>query len=116
MVNVVAPTPRSAHGDTEAKPSPDPNANKINVVAMATKAPAMMAPQDAAAFGRDVLKASPMSVACGSSVRSMMVAGYRCEHMASNKMTGRGTPSIQRSIPRPMMIPLVSSEHDARCW
>ncbi len=70
-VNVVALTPRSAHGDTEAKPSPDPRANNIKETAMATKAPAKIAPHDAADFGEG-LRSTPTSAVRGSKVRSMV--------------------------------------------
>jgi hypothetical protein len=46
--NVVAETPRAGQGEMDAKPRPDPNTNNTKETAVATNAPAMMAPQDAA--------------------------------------------------------------------
>jgi hypothetical protein len=31
-----------------------------------------------------------------------MMSPQRCEHMASNRMIGRGTPNIHSKIPRPI--------------
>jgi hypothetical protein len=42
FLNVAAETPESAHGDTEASPSPAPSANRANEIAAAATAPAAM--------------------------------------------------------------------------
>lgn len=59
IVNVIAETPRFGQGEIDAKPSPDPNASRVSETAAATKAPAMIAGQDAAD-----LPAIPGSVIC----------------------------------------------------
>jgi hypothetical protein len=42
ILKVEAETPESAQGDTEARPSPAPNARRVNETAAATTAPAAM--------------------------------------------------------------------------
>jgi hypothetical protein len=44
-VKVVAETPELDHGDTEARPKPDPSARRINDDEAAAKAPAIIAGQ-----------------------------------------------------------------------
>jgi hypothetical protein len=46
--NVVADGPELYHGDTEAKPRPDPRASNISAAAAIAKAPAMIAGHDTA--------------------------------------------------------------------
>src|SRR4029078_6305230 len=47
-VKVVAEAPRSAHGETEARPKPEPSASRMRDTAQATRAPAMMAAHETA--------------------------------------------------------------------
>jgi len=47
-LKVVADTPWPGHGDIAANPRPAPNTKRIKETAAATKAPAMMAGQEAA--------------------------------------------------------------------
>jgi hypothetical protein len=62
-VKPVADTPCPGHGDTIAKPRPEPNASSMADEAMATNAPAKIAGQDAA----DLLHpAAPEPAASGS--------------------------------------------------
>ena len=50
-VNVVVETPWLVHGEIEENPFPDPKAIRMSEVAMATKAPAMIAGQETADRG-----------------------------------------------------------------
>jgi hypothetical protein len=81
---------------------PDPNASSISVVAAATKAPAMMDGHEAA----DLAGKIPAFVAALPAMIVSAMSIQRCEHMASRRMIGRGTPNSQSSIPRPMLSPL----------
>jgi hypothetical protein len=46
--NVVSDAPLLGHGETDARPNPDANANRISDTAAATTAPATIAPHDTA--------------------------------------------------------------------
>jgi hypothetical protein len=50
-VKVVAETPAPAHGETEARPSPEPKSSKITEIAAAVTPPAKTAGQDTAEAG-----------------------------------------------------------------
>ena len=59
-VNMAAEIPWCGQGEIDAKPSPDPSTNSTTDKDAATKAPAMMAPHDAAEI--DSLIVFPNSV------------------------------------------------------
>jgi hypothetical protein len=101
IANVVAVTPWPDQGEIAANPSAEPSASNSNETDAATNAPAMMAGQEAADSRR-------ADSARGSNVCSISFSVDQwCEHIASNRMIGRGTPSNQSKIPRPMIyIPL----------
>jgi hypothetical protein len=98
-VKALAESPWSAQAETDAKPSPAPNVNRINESDTATAAPAKMAPHEAAEFA---FRRAPSSSGGDAEAVPIMMAAQRCEHMASRRMTGRGTPNIHNRIPRPM--------------
>ncbi len=98
-VKALAERPWSDQGETDAKPSPVPNVNRINESDTATAAPARMAPHEAAEFA---FKRAASSSGGAAEAVPIMMAPQRCEHMASSRMTGRGTPNIHSRIPRPI--------------
>src|SRR5665213_471981 len=101
---VVAEAPWLGQGETAAKPKPEPSATRMSVTDAATNAPAMIADHDAADFVAAAGNpAAPGSVRV-SNVCAILFPNQWCEHIASRRMIGRGTPSIQSRIPRPMIF------------
>jgi len=82
----------------EANPSPAPNTTRMSESAMATAAPASIAPQEVAGAARARVASSKAYDAASVT----MMRAQLCEHIASSSMIGRGTPSIHNKIPRPM--------------
>jgi hypothetical protein len=104
-VNALADKPRSDQGEVDAKPKPAPSVKRIRYRETATKAPAKMAPHEVAVVA---LQRAASSWAIAEAV-SIMSGLQRCEHIASNRMMGSGTPNIHSKIPRPIESPLQSS-------
>jgi hypothetical protein len=71
-VNVVADTPRSGQGEIDANPMPEPSANKTNETPAATKAPAMIAGQEAVDKALAAIDPAPTPAVRASNVCSMM--------------------------------------------
>jgi hypothetical protein len=101
MVNAPADKPRSDQGEIDAKPKPAPSVKRTRERETATKAPAKMAPHEAAGVA---LSRAPSSGGIAEAV-SIISALQRCEHMASNRIIGSGTPNIHSKIPRPITNP-----------
>ncbi|HEY6484591.1 MAG TPA: hypothetical protein VIY54_13790 [Steroidobacteraceae bacterium] len=79
MEKVVADAPLLGQGDTEASPSPEPNATSNNEVAAATTVPAKIAAHDTA--DRDDSVAAPPAVtAARSCEKAFMVVCYLTAH------------------------------------
>jgi hypothetical protein len=68
IVKVVADTPELDHGDTEARPNPEPSARRIKESEAAAKAPPRIAGQDIPEA--DASRAFRPSPACTTSARS----------------------------------------------
>jgi hypothetical protein len=98
-VKALAERPRSDQGETEAKPRPAPRVTRTIERDTATTAPARMAPQEAAGFA---LRRAASSRGWDAGVVPITMSLQPCEHMASNRMIGRGTPNIHSNIPRPI--------------
>ena len=73
IANVDASTPRSAQGEIEAKPKPEPRATNMRLTDTATNAPAKIAPHEAADFGLAELNTEPVSSTRGLVVVCMVL-------------------------------------------
>src|ERR1700728_473889 len=99
----------------EAKPRPDPSDSRINVALIATNAPATIAGHDTVDFMEVSTEPAAVASGRGDIVSSMPILLTQwCEHIASNRIIGRGTPNNHRSIPRPIvLIPQLSLKRSA---
>jgi hypothetical protein len=68
--NVVAETPELGHGDTDARPNPEPKATSISPIEAIAKAPPIIAPQETA---DTAVSAGVVSVERRSPLASMAV-------------------------------------------
>jgi hypothetical protein len=107
MVKLVADTPELDHGDTDARPNPEPSARRIRESEAAPKAPPRIAGQEIPEEDASrVLRASPACITSArfteSASNAMFVSLRQCQNSMSRMMIGIGTPSNQRRIPRPI--------------
>ena len=70
IANVVTETPSFVQGETEAKPSPEPNVIMISVADTATNAPAIMDGHDAADLGGEEELSAVMTAGPGVIIAS----------------------------------------------
>jgi hypothetical protein len=98
-VKVVADGPSPCQGDSDAKPSPEPSASNKSEVAAAIAAPATIAGHEIADTG----DSSALEELAALKSVAIVLIGPQRQKMARSRIMGRGTPSSQSRIPRPMM-------------
>jgi hypothetical protein len=106
-VTVAADAPVLAHGETEARPRPEPSVNKSAANARAANAPPMIAghatpeaDDSAIASGSTRLSTGPVIEVSG--MMSLLVD--QCQNSASRMMIGIGTPRKSNRMERPIGV------------
>jgi hypothetical protein len=119
-VKVVTEAPEFGHGDTEARPKPDPIANKISDDAAVAKAPPMIAdqeiPETADSAGAATMRSTSVSLRPLRLMLAILNALChigQCQNRASKMMIGIGTPNSHNRIARPMSSSFTSRQTHA---